>query len=113
MVPNFYMPQQTGVLNRVHGIEGANSFIVAPNNAVTLWDTEQPTIYLKSADAFGVPSMRILDYVERETPSKAAERSQTDYVTHDDILSIQKDIEEIKAKLEPKKSTKKEAVNDE
>ena len=112
MVPNMYM-QQSGVLNRVHGIEGANSFIVAPNNAVTLWDTEQPTIYLKSADAFGVPSMRILDYTERQTPTKAVDTGKTDYVTRDDILSIQKEIDAIKAKLEPKKTTKKEVTENE
>ena len=112
MIPNYFM-NQTGVLNRVHGIEGANSFLVAPNNAVTLWDTEQPTIYLKSADAFGVPSMRILDYTERTTPSKAAEQPQGEFVTKDDILIIQKEIEDIKAKITPKSAKGKEVAENE
>ena len=43
----------------------ATSYPVAPNNTVTLWDKNTPTIYIKSANAQGVPSMRILDFTER------------------------------------------------
>lgn len=43
----------------------ATSYPVAPNNAVVLWDRDQPTIFIKSVNAQGIPSMRILDYTER------------------------------------------------
>lgn len=43
----------------------ATSYPVAPNNTVTLWDKNLPTIYIKSVNASGVPSMRILDFKER------------------------------------------------
>lgn len=43
----------------------ATSYLVAPNNTVTLWDKNLPVIYVKSVDANGVPSMRVFDYVER------------------------------------------------
>lgn len=43
----------------------ATSYPVAPNNTVTLWDKNLPTIYIKSVNAQGVPSMRILDFTER------------------------------------------------
>lgn len=112
MIPNMFY-QQTGVLNRVHGIEGANSFMVAPNNAVTLWDTEQPTIYLKSADAFGVPSMRILDYVERQAPAKSVEPDISNAVTKEDISCLRKELDEIKAKLEATSGIRKEVLKDE
>ena len=49
----------------VQGSEGAKAYLVAPNTTVTLWDSESPTIYLKTADANGVPSMRVLDFTER------------------------------------------------
>ena len=49
----------------VQGSEGAKAYLVAPNTTVTLWDSESPTIYLKTADASGVPSMRVLDFTER------------------------------------------------
>lgn len=43
----------------------ATSYPVAPGNTVTLWDKNLTTIYIKSADMNGVPSMRILDCKER------------------------------------------------
>ena len=49
----------------VQGLEGAKAYLVAAGKTVTLWDTERPTIYIKSADASGVPSMRVLDFTER------------------------------------------------
>ena len=43
----------------------ATSYPVVPNNSVTLWDKNKDTVYIKSVNMQGVPSMRILDYVER------------------------------------------------
>ena len=53
----------------IQGIAGAKAYLVAPNNTVTLWDSESPTIYVKSADSSGIPSMRILDFKERTESS--------------------------------------------
>lgn len=50
----------------------ATSYPVAPNNAVVLWDRDQPTIFIKSVNAQGVPSMRVLDYTERSPGSQKA-----------------------------------------
>lgn len=50
----------------VQGEAGAKSYLVAPNTTVVLWDTESPTIYVKSADGTGKPlNMQILDLHER------------------------------------------------
>lgn len=43
----------------------ATSYPVAPNNTVILWDKNLPTVYIKSVNAQGVPSMRVLDFTER------------------------------------------------
>ena len=67
----------------------ATSYPVAPNNSVTLWDKNQDTIYIKSVNMQGVPSMRILDYVERtaenasKTPEKDECRCGAKYVSKD------------------------------
>lgn len=45
----------------------ATSYPVAPNNSVVLWDKSNPTIYVKSVNASGMPSMRVLDFTERTT----------------------------------------------
>ena len=66
-------PQQTNTsIIWVQGETGAKSHLVAPNTTVPLWDSESQRIFLKSADAAGMPSMKILTYTIEEVPSIAA-----------------------------------------
>ena len=91
----------------VDGIEEANNFYVAPNNAVQLWDKNSPCIYKKSADAAGKPTMQIFDLVERknETPSKIDFKPDlSDFVKRDEITLLEQRI----AALEAIKRAKKE-----
>lgn len=74
----------------VQGEAGAKSYLVAPNTTVQLWDSERQTIYIKSADGSGLPSMRILDYAERDQRAQAAPQAapaaaEVDYVTKSDF----------------------------
>lgn len=75
----------------VQGEAGAKSYLVAPNSTVQLWDSEAQTIYLKSADASGMPSMRILDYTVRDNrPSDAREGGKSDaYVTKEELHTLE------------------------
>ena len=43
----------------------AQSYPVAPNNSVILWDKNNDVVYIKSVNMQGVPSMRVLEYKER------------------------------------------------
>ena len=76
--------------------QAANDFIVAPNNAVTLWDMNAPVVYVKKADASGKPSMTTYDLVERAqaviTPTAARKDMSEEYVTR-------RELEELVAKL--------------
>lgn len=82
----------------VQGEAGAKSYLVAPNKTIPLWDSENQTIYLKSADASGMPSMKILDYTIRtqESPLKplqGAENAPTvNYATKDDLQALKGEI---------------------
>ena len=85
----------------VQGEAGAKSYLVAPNQTVTLWDTESQTIYVKSADASGMPSMKVLDYTLREDMAHAAKiPPQSGYATKDDLNYIKEEIDALKAKFE-------------
>lgn len=113
--PNYSQPShnQNGAssLIWVQGEAGAKSYMVAPNNTVALWDSESQTVYLKSADASGMPSMRILDYSIREDVHRVPAVSPVgDYATKDDISSIQHQIDEIKASINREKVTKDESA---
>ena len=101
---------QSNNLIWVQGEAGAKSYLVAPNTTVQLWDSESPTIYLKSADASGMPSMRILDYTfrdEQKGTSALAEPNKADYVTHAELKSFEEEIREL---IKP---NKKEVTKDE
>lgn len=107
--PNLYQGYQgnnftngTGSLIWVQGEAGAKSYMVAPNSTVVLFDSENQAIYLKSADASGMPSMKVLDYkirdaVERtEMPLKGSEQ----YVTVDSMAEMEKRLLERIKRLE-------------
>lgn len=87
-------PQQQNGIIWVQGEAGAKSYMVAPNNTVQLWDSESQTIYLKSADASGMPSFKVLDYTIRETGKNSANNAP---VLSDDKLSNFATKDEIKA----------------
>ena len=102
----------------------ATSYPVAPNNTVTLWDKNLPTIYIKSVNAQGVPSMRVLDFVERTAttptpPVGTAFNSPNNFVTLDSFNALKGDVEALRGKLDelkPKnapKTKKTEAESDE
>ena len=101
----------------------ATSYPVAPNNTVTLWDKNLPTIYIKSVNAQGVPSMRILDFTERlanatKTPSVPSFNSPNNFVTLDSFNALKGDVEALRGKLDElnakpvAKSKKSEVEND-
>ena len=98
--------QQNGII-WVQGEAGAKSYLIAPNNTVQLWDSEKQVIYLKSADASGMPSMKILDYTIRNNEPQTTPIVQTndvEYVTKDEFNSF---VEKIQSQLEkPKKEAK-------
>lgn len=79
----------------VSGEAGAKAFLVAPNTTVQLWDSENPVIFLKSADASGMPSMKILDYTIREgekpqnTPLK---NDMSNYATKEELNAFRSEI---------------------
>ena len=101
----------------------ATSYPVAPNNTVTLWDKNLPTIYIKSVNAQGVPSMRILDFTERlanapKTPSVPSFNSPNNFVTIDSFNALEAKFAALEGKvdeLRPKanaKTKKAEVEND-
>ena len=77
--------QQSGIIWVNSGIE-AQAYPVAPNNAVTLWSTAEPVVYLKKTDASGKPTLITYDLVERkDTPNNKEEMS---YATKDDLSIV-------------------------
>ena len=123
--------QQTNDMIWVLNENEATSYPVAPNNSVVLWDKSNPTIYVKSVNANGMPSMRILDFTERnintsnsqENAHKTHECTCGDkYATKEQINDLKGKIDDLTAKYEelsrpiiekPKTTTKKSKEREE
>jgi hypothetical protein len=100
----------------------ASSYPVAPNNSVVLWDKNQKTFYIKTANAQGIPSMQIYDFTERpqnspQTPTEHVCKCGDNFVTKEEFKALQGKYDEIMGKLEqleenPKVKTTKTAKGD-
>ncbi len=86
----------------VQGETGAKSYLMEPNMTLPLWDSEAQVIYLKTTDASGMPTMKILDYTIREgtgntKPMPTIETQGVEYVTRDELKEFE---DRILSKLE-------------
>ena len=104
--PNVSNSGSSGII-WVQGEAGAKSYLVAPNTTVQLWDSESQTIYLKSADASGMPSIKTLDYTIREMPNQHVVTNQMDFSQ----FVTREELEEKLNSLKPK-IVKKEKPNE-
>lgn len=108
--PQIYQPQQYQQPQQgliwVQGEAAAKSYLVAPGSTVQLWDSEEKVIYLKSADASGMPSMKVLDYTIRGEEAKAPAVA---YATKEDLDALAEKVKE----LSKRRRTLKEVDEDE
>ena len=79
----------------------ATSYPVAPNNSVVLWDKSNPTIYVKSVNTSGMPSMRVLDFTERtaEVSVKPSEGATSHKCTCGDKFVTKVEFDALKGKF--------------
>jgi len=113
--PMYYQPQyqaqqtqqQSNNIIWIQGEAAAKSYLVAPNNSIVLFDSESQTIYIKSADASGMPSMKILDYtIRNQTPGNSPVAASTtpginptDYATRAEFDGLRDEINALKAQI--------------
>lgn len=93
----------------VQGEAGAKSYLVAPNTTVQLWDSEAQTIYLKSADASGMPTLKVLDYTIRDAVGTVppVAQAQTDYVTRGELEAVKEKLASLREEISSLSSRKK------
>lgn len=111
VMPQMQPPQQQQMVGQsiiwVQNEQEAYNYLVAPNSAVALWDSNNPAVYLKQADASGKPTMKIYDLVERTTHRpQAAPQPAAEYVTRQEFAALQARIDALTA---PKQTNRKSA----
>lgn len=88
----------------VHSEMEASGYPVAPNSAVTLWDSSAPVVYLKQADASGKPSMKIYDLVERS--QRPVQAQTVEYAPLSRLEALEARLDALAAKETPKPAKK-------
>ena len=127
----FMQTQPTNDMIWVLNENEATSYPVAPNNSVVLWDKSNPTIYVKSVNVNGMPSMTILDFTERNAdtsnshenaPKKHVCTCGDKFVTKEQFEGLKGDFERLTARVEeittpvvekPKTTSKKSKESEE
>ena len=99
------MAQPTNDMIWVLNENEATSYPVALNNSVVLWDKSNPTIYVKSVNAQGIPSMRTLDFVERvqngsQMPTEHICKCGDKFVTKEQFEALQGKLKALESKFE-------------
>lgn len=95
----------------VQGEAAARGYLMAPNTTLPLWDSESNTIFLKTTDAAGMPSMKVLDYTIRDTTpasapvaaSPAQGNNSPAYATKADVDALAARIDALSAEVDSKK----------
>ena len=106
-----YIPQapqqqmQNNSMIWVQGEEGMKSYHVGPNTTIPLWDSENQTIYLKSTDAMGRPTVKYIDYTVKEE-QKSASEPNAEYVTKNEFNRLSSQLSDIANQLKQLKSNK-------
>ena len=110
-IPQYQQQQQVNQgLLWVQGVEGAKSYLVAPNTTVLLMDADAQRSYLKSTDGTGIPNLRMFEYSEvtqsASQPVLATNENLDDkYVTRNEYNDLKKQYEEIINKLSSMQNT--------
>lgn len=88
----------------VQGLEAAKAYQIAPGVTLPLWDSDAQVIYLKSCDASGMPSMKIIDYTIRTEPVRKAQNAlsptNSTVVTQQDLDALQNQIDALKQQID-------------
>ena len=91
---------------QIQGEAAAKSYLVAPNSTVQLWDMDAGTIYIKSADASGMPSMKVLDFTVRGESSHAPAAPAVEYATKDEVNALAAKIRDLKDEIGRRRANK-------
>lgn len=83
----------------VSGEAGAKAYLLAPNTTMPLWDSESQTIFLKSTDGSGMPTIKYLDYTVRDT-AQPTNNVVEGFATKDDLADLAAQLADLKRRMD-------------
>jgi hypothetical protein len=109
----FMQTQPTNDMLFVLNENEASAYPVAPNNSVVLWDKNNKTFYIKTANAQGIPSMQIYDFTERTETHENAPKTHActcgdKFVTKEEFDALKGKFYDLQARCDEKTLEAKE-----
>ena len=95
--PQYQTQQQNNSLIWVQGEQAAKSYLISPNTTIALWDSDDQKIYLKSADASGMLSIKTLKYTIEEGGQP---EPKVEYVRQEDFMKLKERLDHLYDELE-------------
>lgn len=98
-----YIPQpqqQNTSIIWVQGEQAARSYLISPNSTIALWDSDSQKIYLKSADASGMPSIKTLEYTIIDGQPQPKANPTVEYATKEEMDKLREKIDHLYNELE-------------
>ena len=83
----------------VSGEAGAKAYLLAPNTTMPLWDSESQTIFLKSTDGSGMPTIKYLDYTVRDAV-QPTNNVVEGFATKDDLADLAAQLADLKRRMD-------------
>lgn len=87
---NLFNQGQVQNLIRVNGIDGAKAYQMSPNSTVSLFDTNNDVMFIKSTDGAGFPSIRTFSFTEIKEETKPTEK--IDYISRQEFEEFKKEL---------------------
>lgn len=101
--PQYQMPQpqtQSSSIIWVQGEQAARSYLIQPNSTIALWDSDAQKIYLKSADASGMPSIKTLEYTILDGQPQQKAVPSVEYATKEEVEKMRERLDHLYNELE-------------
>lgn len=98
------MQQPINGLVSVTGIDGAKAYQLPPNSSMPLFDANSDTMYLKTTDGAGFPTIKEFTFAPKETVQEPA----ADYVPRSEFDELAKKVEELTNAKQPVSRTKQQ-----
>ena len=79
------------MLTRVTGLEGAKAYQMPPNSTVALFDNNDDLMYIKTTDGAGFPTIRTFTFNEVVANNNTVPEN-ADYVTRDEFNKLKEEL---------------------
>ena len=101
--PNYYQQPKLNQYDWVNGISGAKAYQVMPNQTMLLMDSDNPIVFMKTADSYGKGTLRyfkLIEVKEEDLRQQPKSDPNSNYVLKSDFEALNQKYDDLSKKIE-------------